>query len=107
MRELEARGLYDRRNPVGALPTSLRPALNARLGAEDLEPSAVSLAFRALGGTDGRLTAADLERTFRAASEAASGAVDEPAPLDYYSFQALLGQVAQVVWPEAEQPPGL
>ena len=31
------RGLYDRRNPAGPLPTSLRPALDALIDAEPLD----------------------------------------------------------------------
>ena len=31
MEQLEAAGLYDPRNPMGPLPTSLRPASNPRL----------------------------------------------------------------------------
>jgi len=100
MAELEKRGLYDRRNPAGPLPTSLRPALDAQIDAEPIDPVAVRIAFRALGARAGRLTADGLADTFRAAAGGASedGEGDAQA-LDYYSFQALVGQAARVVWP--------
>jgi hypothetical protein len=49
MEELEARGLYDPRNPAGPLPTSLRPALNQKLQAEGiLDPRAIDRTYEAL-----------------------------------------------------------
>ena len=48
MRELEQRRLYNRNDPTGPLPTSLRPALDAQLSRESINPEASKLAFRAL-----------------------------------------------------------
>lgn len=93
MAELERRRLYDRRNPTGPLPTSLRPVLNAQIGEEDVDPLAVRACFRALRGDgDGRLTAERLAQTFRKAS----GGEDV---LDYYSFLELVKQATRVFWP--------
>jgi len=89
MDELERRGLYDRRNPTGPLPTSLRPKLNQQLGNEDIDPVVVDRAFAALnGGQQGDLTAERLQETFRG----------EDA-LDYYSFLDLIGKES-IVWPQ-------
>ena len=52
MGELERRGMYDPRNPTGPLPTSLRPRLNAAIGAEPIDPTASRLVFRALAGAE-------------------------------------------------------
>ena len=57
MEELERRGLYDRRNPTGPLPTSLRPQLNAALQREGVNARTTDRIFDALGGTNGRLEA--------------------------------------------------
>ena len=71
MRELEQRRLYNRNDPTGPLPTSLRPALDAQLSRESINPEASKLAFRALRN----------------------------APtLDWFSFLERIG-AEQVVWP--------
>ena len=72
MRELEQRRLYNRNDPTGPLPTSLRPALDAQLSREPISPEASKLAFRALRG-------------------------DAPT-LDWFSFLERIG-AEQVVWP--------
>ncbi len=71
MRELEQRRLYNRNDPTGPLPTSLRPALDAQLSRESINPEASKLAFRALR--------------------------DAPT-LDWFSFLERIG-AEQVVWP--------
>lgn len=102
MAALAQRGLYDPRNPAGPLPTSLRPALNTALQAEGVDAAAAHIVYRALaGGAPGgeggaSLTAQRLERTYR---EATGG-----QPLDYYSFQALVGHQARIVWPVPVPP---
>ena len=51
MEELEARKLYDPRNPTGPLPTSLRPAVNQQLQAEGiLDRKAIDRAYDVLVG---------------------------------------------------------
>ena len=88
MNELESRGLYDRRNPTGPLPTSLRPALNKKLQAEGLDPSALDLVFQAFAGVDqGDLSAAQLEDVF-----------GERKKIDYYDFLKALG-TDSILWP--------
>ena len=72
MRELEQRRLYNRNDPTGPLPTSLRPALDAELSRESINPEASRLAFRALQNA--------------------------PTPLDWFSFLERIG-AEQVVWP--------
>ena len=72
MRELEQRRLYNRNDPTGPLPTSLRPALDAQLSRESINPEASKLAFRALQNA--------------------------PTPLDWFSFLERIG-AEQVVWP--------
>ena len=97
MRELEQRALYDKRNPTGPLPTSLRPTLDAQMQLEPVDPTAARVCYRALAGGGGQLTAEGLARAFRSIL-----AEEEGDALDYYSFQALVGQSARVVWPPAE-----
>ena len=72
MRELEQRRLYNRNDPTGPLPTSLRPALDAQLSREPISPEASKLAFRALQNA--------------------------PTPLDWFSFLERIG-AEQVIWP--------
>ena len=72
MRELEQRRLYNRNDPTGPLPTSLRPALDAQLSRESINPEASKLAFRALQNA--------------------------PTPLDWFSFLERIG-AEQVAWP--------
>ena len=89
MDELERRGLYDRRNPTGPLPTSLRPKLNQQLEKENIDQYVVERAFVALnGGNKGDLTVEHLQETFRGHDA-----------LDYYSFLDLIGKDS-VVWPQ-------
>ena len=72
MRELEQRRLYNRNDPTGPLPTSLRSTLDAQLSRESINPEASKLAFRALQNA--------------------------PTPLDWFSFLERIG-AEQVVWP--------
>ena len=72
MRQLEQRRLYNRNDPTGPLPTSLRPALDDQLSCEPISPAASRLAFRALRDADG--------------------------PLDWFSFLNRVG-AEQVEWP--------
>lgn len=83
--ELEARGLYDPRNPAGPLPTSLRPALDASVQREPIDSAAEALVFRAFGGGAGGLESRALDAL--------------PDPLDWYSFLGLLPTGA-VFWPQ-------
>ena len=97
MAELERRGLYDRRNPTGPLPTSLRTALDQQMQEEGVGVAAARKCFGALVGggvtePGALLTAERLERTIRASTGGETA-------LDYYSFQALIGQSSRVVWP--------
>lgn len=88
MEELERRGLYDKRNPTGPLPTSLRPTLNQQLGKEDVDPIVVERVFQALnGGKEGDLTVERLKEAFQGQDA-----------LDYYSFLDLIGKES-LVWP--------
>jgi hypothetical protein len=87
MDELESRGLYDRRNPTGPLPTSLRPKLNRALQAEGIDPGVSRLAFESFGGSKGVLTKHSLEAVF--------GDTDM---IDYYGFLELIGK-DQISWP--------
>ncbi|EEC43510.1 predicted protein [Phaeodactylum tricornutum CCAP 1055/1] len=86
MEELEVKGLYDRRNPTGPLPTSLRSKLNVLLQEENLDPNVVNIYFAALS-TRKELTAADIDALFL-----------RKAALDYYDFIQLVG-ASNVVWP--------
>lgn len=89
MDELERRGLFDRRNPTGPLPTSLRPKLNQQLEKESLDSSVVSQVYAALnGGKQGDLTVERLQETF--------GGQDA---LDYYAFLDLL-EKESIIWPQ-------
>jgi hypothetical protein len=85
MEELERRGFYDRRNPTGPLPTSLRPQLNAALQREGVKPRTTDIIFDALGGTNGRLEAGQISAIFK-------------HNLDYYGFLDLIGKDS-VIWP--------
>ena len=99
MAELEARALYNPRNPAGPLPTSLRPALNAALDEEGVQPAAARDIFAALagaGGGDGtRLSAAVLERAFAGAAEEDGS---DARTIDYYGFLRIVGKT-RVEWP--------
>lgn len=97
MDELEKRGLYDRRNPTGPLPTNMRPEMNAALDGEGVGEEAVEVVFDALVGDamggarsarGGRLlTVEELVRTF--------GGRDA---IDYYGFLELVGD-SHIQWP--------
>jgi len=81
MEELEARKLYDPRNPTGPLPTSLRPAVNQRLQAEGiLDRKAIDRAYDVLVGWS---------QTTEPTTEY----------LDYYEFLERFGPNA-VSWPK-------
>eukprot|EP00541_Cyclophora_tenuis_P009417 CAMPEP_0116571178 /NCGR_PEP_ID=MMETSP0397-20121206/17405_1 /TAXON_ID=216820 /ORGANISM="Cyclophora tenuis, Strain ECT3854" /LENGTH=213 /DNA_ID=CAMNT_0004099225 /DNA_START=1100 /DNA_END=1738 /DNA_ORIENTATION=- len=81
--ELEQRGLYDRRNPTGPLPTSLRPNLNRILQQEGVSQDAVDLVFDRLAGTNGILNADFLFQ-------------GRPT-IDYYDFLEFLGKKS-ITW---------
>ena len=100
MAELERRELYDRRNPTGPLPTSLRSALDKQVQADGVDAAAARKCFRALLGGDvepgALLTAERLERTIRVATGGERA-------LDYYSFQTLVTEQSRIVWTVAER----
>lgn len=90
MEELEKRGLYDKRNPTGPLPTSLRPKLNQELETEELDPVVVQQVYAALNGGDkgADLTIQRLQQAFQGQDA-----------LDYYSFLDLIGK-GYIIWPQ-------
>mmetsp|Transcript_23437 Transcript_23437/g.44579 ORF Transcript_23437/g.44579 Transcript_23437/m.44579 type:complete len:213 (-) Transcript_23437:68-706(-) len=79
MEELEQRGLYDRRNPTGPLPTSLRPNLNRILQQEGVSQDAIDLFYDRLAGGGGAVVAGDALFQGRQA-------------IDYYDFLEFLGK---------------
>jgi hypothetical protein len=85
MEALESRGFYDKRNPTGPLPTSLRPTLNAALDREGVDARTSDKIFDALGGTNGRLESEKIAAVFS-------------HNLDYYGFLDLIGKES-VIWP--------
>jgi hypothetical protein len=88
MEELEQRGLYDRRNPTGPLPTSLRPQLNQLLQKEGMNSEATDRVFDALvwgGEMKNKLSVVQIKTIF------GNG-------MDYYGFLDLIGKES-VVWP--------
>ncbi|CAB9520682.1 expressed unknown protein [Seminavis robusta] len=89
MEELEGRGLYDRRNPTGPLPSSLRPAMNRAIQAEGLDKRAVDLVFRSFssGSRDGTLSTEQIDRIFQGRDE-----------MDYYDYLKIVG-TDSVRWP--------
>lgn len=87
MDELENRGLYDRRNPTGPLPTSLRPVLNQKLQMEGLDPRALDLVFSALASERGELSSQQIQTAFQGKEE-----------IDYYDFLKIIG-TDSVLWP--------
>lgn len=89
MDELESRGLFDRRNPTGPLPTSLRPALNKKLQEEGLDARAVELVYGAFtaGSREKGLYAEQVRRIFPPDDQ-----------LDYYEFLRVIGTDA-ITWP--------
>lgn len=86
MEQLEGRGLYDKRNPTGPLPTSLRPQLNSILQHEGTDPRTVERLFGALGGSGGELKLAKLREKFSSKA------------IDYYDFIELIGKET-ISWP--------
>ena len=87
MKELEQRGLYDKQNPVGPLPTSLRPQLNKLLQREGVDPNSSKRIFEALGGVNGVL---DMEILRDRLSS---------KPMNYYDFIELIGNDVKISWP--------
>ena len=88
MEELERRGLYDARNPMGPLPTSLRPTLNQQLQSEGiLDNRAIDRTYETLivgeGSRSELLRADDATTKF----------------LDYYDFLKLFGP-SSITWPK-------
>ena len=79
MEELEQRGLYDKRNPTGPLPTSLRPNLNRLLQQEGVSQDAIDLFYNRLAGTGGAVVNGDTLFQGRQA-------------IDYYDFLEFLGK---------------
>merc|ERR1712071_555778 len=110
MDQLERRGLYDRRNPSGPLPTSLRPQLNDELMREGLNIDALNVVFDALvknqsnDSSDGErekdmLTKKDLERIYEKNQNDGNGIGDvNDKALDYYGFINLIG-AEKINWP--------
>ena len=87
MEELEDKGLYDKRNPTGPLPTSLRSQLNQMLQAEGLDPKTTQRIFQDMGGSNGQLQGDQLIEI-----------LGEDGALDFYEFLELLGK-ENVKWP--------
>jgi len=79
MEELEQRGLYDRRNPTGPLPTSLRPNLNRVLQQEGVSQVAIDLLYDRLTNAGVVLATGDALFQGRHA-------------IDYYDFLEFLGK---------------
>mmetsp|Transcript_31927 Transcript_31927/g.67124 ORF Transcript_31927/g.67124 Transcript_31927/m.67124 type:complete len:218 (-) Transcript_31927:91-744(-) len=90
MDEIERRGMYDRRNPTGPLPTSLRPKLNTILNREGIGDDTSNVIFGALAGDFDaeQLTQDELKRTFEGRSS-----------IDYYGFLDLVGN-KNINWPK-------
>lgn len=80
MQELEQRGLYDKRNPTGPLPTSLRPNLNRLLQQEGVSQSVVDLLFHRLGGNS------------KENIQSADALFQGREAIDYYDFLEFLGK---------------
>ena len=87
---LEERGLYDRRNPTGPLPSSLRPTLNKQLQQEGIDSATTHRVFEALGGENGQLQIKQLRKSLLKTSTG-----DD---MDYYGFLDLIGKET-VIWP--------
>lgn len=79
MEQLEARGLFDRRNPTGPLPTSVRPNLNRLLQQEGVGQSTADLVFNRLAGKYQDITSPDALFQGKQA-------------IDYYDFLDFLGK---------------
>jgi hypothetical protein len=85
MDEIERRGLYDRRNPAGPLPTSLRPQLNKALQEEGVDGRASDRVFDAMRGKHDQLQADQVYRMLQ-------------SDMDYYGFLDLIGNDF-ITWP--------
>uniref|UniRef100_A0A7S0GCK7 Uncharacterized protein n=1 Tax=Proboscia inermis TaxID=420281 RepID=A0A7S0GCK7_9STRA len=90
MQQLESRGLYDRRNPTGPLPTNLRPQLNGVLQKEGLKGPTVDRLFGILSSSDGDgyVTSQSIDHLAIFTDE--NGQTKDSA--DYYDFVRLLGE---------------
>mmetsp|Transcript_6314 Transcript_6314/g.8221 ORF Transcript_6314/g.8221 Transcript_6314/m.8221 type:complete len:216 (-) Transcript_6314:1710-2357(-) len=86
MDQLESRGLYDRRNPAGPLPTSLRPQLNSLLNKEGVDSITVDRVYDALRGDGTRELEISRIRDLFGAN------------MDYYGFLNLVGSNS-ITWP--------
>lgn len=91
MEELESRNLYDKRNPTGPLPTSLRPKLNQQIQNEGIDTQTIDFIWNALitnGKTSSNeLTAKQIEEIFHGQNE-----------IDYYDFLKIIG-TESIMWP--------
>ena len=92
MDELESRHLYDRRNPTGPLPTSLRPKLNKLLKEEGIDENAINFVWGILSGGEGmKLTEDRIDEVLKI--DGGNGEY-----MDYYSFLEFLG-AENIRWP--------
>ncbi len=98
MQELEARGLYDPRNPTGPLPTSLRPSLNKVLQWEGIiDQRAIDRTYEVLYGVGESRQEGILSRRDNIAGQGDSPFAD--GFLDYYDFLKLFGPNS-ITWPK-------
>ena len=90
---LEERGLYDKRNPTGPLPSSLRPQLNKQLQSETIDQTTIHIVYEKLVGAkkDGQLLRVSQIR--KTLLETETG-----VPMDYYGFLDLIGKET-ITWP--------
>lgn len=94
MDQLESRHLYNRRNPTGPLPTSLRPKLNKQLKDEGFDEYAINFVWRLLSGGDGtKLTGDRIDEILKTTGTGGNGEY-----MDYYSFLEFLG-TENIRWP--------
>ena len=97
MQELEARKLYDPRNPTGPLPTSLRPNLNKALQIEGIvDPRAIDRTYQVLYGES--ITSTSQEGILSEGTSSSSGPFADGF-LDYYDFLKLFGPNS-ITWPK-------
>ena len=94
MDELEARGLLDRRNPTGPLPTSLRPALNRLLQSQGVSEAAMDLLWR-------RLETSTVNQKDVLSGEALL--FQSKDAIDWYDFLEFMGRTS-VTWDERDLP---
>jgi hypothetical protein len=80
MDELEQRSLFDKRNPTGPLPTSLRPDLNRLLQEEGISRAAIDLLYERLSATKD-FPQSSAEALFRGQDA-----------IDWYDFLDVLGK---------------